>query len=361
MRLCVLLEVYDDPANAEADLAEDGDPREYLSGHDTELHFLSKADAVAQVTALVARGFDVFVNLCGGSEDEDDRPGVEVIQALHRLGAAYTGAEADFYCADRRDMKAACARCGVLTPGGVFIESPADIESGLRQALDRLHFPLLVKHPNSYASIGLTPDSRVLMPEALEEQTRRMVGEYGRALIEEFIDGREFTVLVAENPENRRAPVVYEPLEFCFPPGESFKHYNLKWYDYNRMSTAMAREPALARHLKSAARRLFLAMRGSSYARFDFRVDAAGRPFVVDVNPNCGIFYPRDNPGSADMILLHAPGGHAAFVDLILRTALRRAEQRRRATRRSTDSSRRDAAGYAPESIPCSACSPPTE
>jgi hypothetical protein len=36
-----------------------------------------------------------------------------------------------------------------------------------------------------------------------------MIKEYGGALIEEFIDGREFTVLVAENPKDRNNPISF--------------------------------------------------------------------------------------------------------------------------------------------------------
>lgn len=47
----------------------------------------------------------------------------------------------------------------------------------------------------------LTKSSRVETVFSLRFQARRMMAKYGSALIEEFIEGREFTVLVAENPE----------------------------------------------------------------------------------------------------------------------------------------------------------------
>ncbi len=54
-------------------------------------------------------------------------------------------------------------------------------------------------------------------------------------MIEEFIEGREFTVLVAENPENEWNPIVFQPVECIFKEGESFKHFNLKWLDFGKI------------------------------------------------------------------------------------------------------------------------------
>jgi len=57
------------------------------------------------------------------------------------------------------------------------------------------------------------------------------------------------------------------------------------------------------------------------------RVNPAGEIFILEINPNCGIFYPLDEPGSADLVLLNDPGGHSGFIELIFRAAI--ARQRR--------------------------------
>jgi D-alanine-D-alanine ligase len=45
---------------------------------------------------------------------------------------------------------------------------------------------------------------------------------------------------------------------------------------------------------------------------------------MLEINPNCGIYYAPSDPGSADLALLHDPEGHQGFTDLILRAALAR-------------------------------------
>ena len=41
-------------------------------------------------------------------------------------------------------------------------------------------------------------------------------------------------------------------VEFIFPEGESFKHYNLKWIDYDKMTVVTLEEPAPA-HLSASS------------------------------------------------------------------------------------------------------------
>ncbi len=59
--------------------------------------------------------------------------------------------------------------------------------------------------------------------------------EYGGALVEQFVAGREFTVLVAENGADPAQPLTYLPVECRFSNGEEFKHFDLKWKDYDSM------------------------------------------------------------------------------------------------------------------------------
>src|SRR5207247_9448531 len=83
-----------------------------------------------------------------------------------------------------------------------------------------LRYPMIVKHPNSYASVGLTADSRVMNQDALRREIARMCKEYGSALVEEFIEGREVTILACEPGQGEADPWVLAPVEFVFPKGE---------------------------------------------------------------------------------------------------------------------------------------------
>jgi D-alanine-D-alanine ligase len=223
-------------------------------------------------------------------------------------------------------MKRVCAAWGIGFPDYVMARTEEDVT----RAADTLRYPLIVKHPSSYSSIDLTPHSRVETTFALRYRARPFMKKYGGVLIEEFIDGREFTVLVAENPDDPTDPVTYVPVEFVFPEGESFKHSDLKWFDYHNMEEVPVRDEELSARLRDVSARFFMGMRGASFGRCDIRMDGDGNLYILEINPNCGIYYAPSDPGSADLSLLNDPAGHQGFTDLLIRAGLARHARKQR-------------------------------
>ena len=54
------------------------------------------------------------------------------------------------------------------------------------------------------------------------------------------------------------------------------------------------------------------------------RLDADGVPHMLEINANCGVYYPPTDPGTADIILAHDPAGHVGFTRQLVRAALSR-------------------------------------
>jgi D-alanine-D-alanine ligase len=154
-----------------------------------------------------------------------------------------------------------------------------------------------------------------------------MIHEYGAALIEEFVEGREFTALVAEARGADEDAWVLEPVEFRFPAGETFKHFDLKWKDYAEMRAQPVAESGLADRLRAVAALTFAALGGSGFGRCDLRVDDTGEIYLLEINPNCGMFYPEGEFGSADFILAADPAGHRGFLLHLIECALRRRDR----------------------------------
>lgn len=301
------------------------DPRPFLPEATWDVAVLTQRTSVAQVEARAARGYDLFFNLCDGAADEK-KPGIEVVQTLERLGVPFTGATSSCYEPSREEMKRACRSVGVDTPRAVHARSREDVEEAART----LRFPLFVKHPSSYSSIGITRDSRVQTPEALRTQAHATLRRHGGALIEEYVDGDECTVLVAENPDDPQRPVTYTPIQYRFPEGEHFKHAELKWVGYRSMECFAVPDPARAARVREASARFFVALGSVSFGRCDIRVDAQERVFMLEMNPNCGVYYPPADAGSADLCLLNDPAGHEGFTRLLVRAALARHARRER-------------------------------
>lgn len=318
MRICLLT---DQDPDADPFPEDDWpcDPRPFLPDAEWTVLELWKEEAVQQVIDASRNGFDVFFNLCDGAWDEG-RVGIEVVEALEWLDVPFTGAASTFFEPSREAMKRVCRAWGVSTPAYLFVRDEHD----MRRAADMLRFPLFVKHPSSYASNGLTRASRVETLEELRTQAGEMIAQFGEALVEEFIEGTECTVLVSENPDDPTSPIAYQPIQYRFPEGESFKHYELKWVDYGGLEAFPVEDPLLDAALREAASRFFRGMRGTGFGRCDVRVDREGTPFMLEINPNCGIYYPETDPGSADLCLRFDPAGHEGFTRRLVEAALRR-------------------------------------
>ncbi len=303
------------------------DPRPFLPEEQWHVETLNKKTSVEVITRLVEGGeFDLFFNLCDGAADQGI-PGIEVVETLEKLGVPFTGATSNYYEPTREEMKEACRREGIATPAAVLARDGADVE----RAAETLRFPLFVKHHNSYASVDLSRNSRVQSRAGLLQQAHKIISRYGAALVEEYIDGIECTVLVAENPDDPDRPVSYVPMQYRFPEGEEFKHADLKWVDYDALSSFPVEDLVLAARLREEAGRFFVALGGASFGRCDVRVDAGGTPYFLEINPNCGVYYPPSDPGSADLCLMKDPAGHEGFTRQLVRAALVRHARRQAA------------------------------
>ena len=313
MYICVLTSTPDDD-----DIPYDPSP--YMKGYKWKQYLVAPTNVEKQIKALMDEGVDVFVNLCDGTPD-DALSGIALVHALEKYNAAFTGADSKFFDPTRDEMKNAARRVKVPTPNWTFVNRVEDAD----KVIKKLKFPMLVKPPHGYASVGIRRNSRVETPEQLREQLKLAIEEFGRVLIEEFIEGREFTCLVAENPDDIDNPVSVKPVEFIFPDGESFKHYDMKWVDYEKMSVAAVKDAKIEKVLREQTIRVFKELGGNGYARCDYRMDANGDIYMLEINPNCGIFYPPHEPGSADFSLMNDKQlNHTKFMKLIIRSAQRR-------------------------------------
>ncbi len=299
------------------------DPRPFMPEAEWHVATLEKETCVEHVTRMIHRGFDLYFNLCDGAADQDV-PGIEVVETLEKHRVPFTGATSEYYEPTRVQMKAACRLERIATPAYMIARAVADAE----RAASTMRFPMFVKHYSSYASVDLSRHSRAVTPAGLRRQVRKIVSRYGAALIEEFIEGTECTCLVAENPEDPLRPRTYQPIQYRFPVGESFKHTKLKWVDYDSLSSFPVADPILSARLREEAARFFVALSGASFGRCDFRVDRHGTPHMLEINPNCGVFYPPTDPGSADICLAYDPEGHVGFTRLLVEAALARHERR---------------------------------
>jgi len=167
-------------------------------------------------------------------------------------------------------------------------------------------------------------ESRVDTPEQLLKQVGRICAEFGAARMEEFIVGKEYNVLVVDNPDDPENPIAYPPAELIFPEGEEFWHTDIKW-DYNvPFDFKEVTEPELRARLQDIAIRMYKAIGGVAYGRCDIRMNEAGELFILEINPNPAIMLKPEEYGPADYVILYDEGGYKLFFERIIKHALAR-------------------------------------
>ncbi len=318
MRICILTD----------EIPEDFNPAPYMQGFDWKM--VTVTDPVREMLReLVARNeFDVYINICEGyekePEPEGEYQGIDVVNMLEELNVPYTGATPEFFDPTREEMQAAADAHGVGFARGYRLHSVDEAQALVKN----LRYPIMVKHPQSYGSTGMFRESRVDTPEQLAQQVERICAEFGAARMEEFIVGKEFNVLVVDNPDDLEHPIAYPPTELVFPPGEEFWHTDVKWdynvpFDFKRVT-----DPELIAKLHDTAIRMYKAIGGVSYGRCDIRMNEQGELFVLEINPNSAIMLAPEEYGPADYMILYDPGGYKLFFDRIIKLALMRHEMK---------------------------------
>ena len=59
-----------------------------------------------------------------------------------------------------------------------------------------------------------------------------------------------------------------------------------------------SRDPVLDARLRDVSARFFVALNGASFGRCDLRVDRDGTPYMLEINPNCGVYYRPEMPAA---------------------------------------------------------------
>ncbi len=190
--------------------------------------------------------------------------------------------------------------------------------------LDRLNtigFPLIVKALHEGTSKGLSKDSRVEDTSALKRQVQRIHDIYRQpALVEEFIRGTEFTVVVLGNDDPRAMPIIQFGMEGRLHLGDEF-YTSERVFLKNVQYICPAKIPDhLAEHLQALAVRVYQCVGCRDFGRVDFRVDEQGNPYVLEINP-----LPSLNPEDTFGTFIPAIGSnYDAVLNRILNFALRR-------------------------------------
>jgi D-alanine-D-alanine ligase len=173
----------------------------------------------------------------------------------------------------------------------------------------RLSFPLIVKSLTQEASIGISQASVVESDEKLKERVLFIHESIGTAAIaEQYIEGRELYVGVIGNQVLQALPV-WELFFTNMPPdAKRIATDRVKWSVKYQKKYGIESGPAtglpngLGEQVQHVCKRAFRALELSGYARIDLRLDAEGRVWVLEANPNPQVARGEDFAASAEKI-----------------------------------------------------------
>jgi len=318
MKVCVLQPDY---SPTSVDYKNWDPPRELaplIPEHEVYNVFLNKLTTFRQLKELGKQGFDIFVNLCEGYP-EWEVPGVDVCFHLEHLNLPFTGPTTKLYDVPKELMKYIAYCEGITTPGFVLVKEMKDLDEAVRH----LKFPLFVKPAHAGDSLGVDEHSLVHNKEELKEKIESIFAEYAPLLVEEYIAGREFTTLVAGNPDGHSC-TVYRAIEYIFPEGKEFKTYSLKTSELHPDSNVPCTDEEVDKKIRSIAEKMFKAVSAVGYGRLDFRVTDKKEVYFLEMNLTCSVFYKDGYEGSADFILKYDGIGQAGFLRHIIAEGLER-------------------------------------
>ena len=210
---------------------------------------------------------------------------------LDSLGIPYTGAPCEAIVLTSHKLLGK----KTMKAGGIDTPPWAPAARALHDGMDS-PFPWIVKSVWEHASIGLEDSAVVRSPaELAAEIARRTVAEpIEQLFVEGFVDGREFNLALLGGDGE---PQVLPPAEIRFvdyPKGKPrLVGYKAKWvsdsFEYGGTMRAFDFPPVdapLLERLASISRACWGLFELRGYARVDFRVDATGRPWVLEINTN---------------------------------------------------------------------------
>ncbi|NIA06814.1 MAG: D-alanine--D-alanine ligase [Actinobacteria bacterium] len=239
-------------------------------------HDVVQADIGPDDLAALDRGkLDVVFPALHGTFGEDGA----IQEIMEQRGIKYCGAgpTASRLAMDKMESKWRFLQAGIPVADGGIIDR-SDKKELHSRLLDRLGLPVVVKPVDQGSSL----DVIIATDEKIRETAiEKLVEKYSRCMLERFIAGREITVGVLGE---KALPII----DIVTPGGffDFANKYESATTEY-RLDIDLPKE--VYRQVQRAARQAHCVLGCRDFSRVDLRLDAKGRPAVLEVNTIPGL------------------------------------------------------------------------
>ncbi len=236
---------------------------------------------------------DIVFNIAEGFHGVNRESHVPAICEF--FGIPYSGSDPFTLtlCLDKARAKETLSFHGIPTPKFAVVENLADLD----ERTFSLPLPLFIKPLHEGSSKGITDGNLCWDRDHLLAQTKFLLENYHQpVLVEEYLPGKEFTCGVLGNGNEATVlPLVgmnFEPLPKGALPIYSFDA-KFVWDRPERPLEIFQCPAKITRELQVAIERVVLdayrVLGCRDWARIDVRLDGAGNPNILEVNPLPGI------------------------------------------------------------------------
>ena len=296
---------FDPPATVEA-------LRSTLESLDHRVSLLGSATDLLRGGPASCCSADLVFNIAEGSRGRCREAWAPTVLELFRV--PYVGSDplALAVGLDKVMSKRLAMAHGLRTPAWLCVSDARALS-----AVPHLKFPAIVKPRYEGSGIGIDAGAVVHDRAALEARVRVALERFAQpVLIEEFIGHGELTVFVLGNDPPRAFPAIQRPLD----AETRLACHVAAGATPQRWLAPLELDERLDREARQAALTLFAALGCRDMARVDFRVDAEGRVYVLEINP-----LPSFDPeGTIGLLAEHLGRTYADLVGDILDAALTR-------------------------------------
>jgi len=255
----------------------------YLDNHDNIIHNLKKLKTKT----------DIIFNLCDEGYSNIATQELHIPAILEVLGIPYTGAAPQClaFCYDKSLVRGIAKEMGISVPEAFFIK-PQDIT--FKFPFD---FPVIIKPNFGDSSFGITQRSVAINSEEFLNAITELRENFGYdkpIIVEEFLTGKDLSVgIIGNSPEDYTVLPIIEQDYSILPKGlPQICGYESKWLPnspyWNIKSIRATLPKETEKSIVACCLKLFERLECRDYTRFDWRLDAEGKPKLLEVNPNPG-------------------------------------------------------------------------
>jgi D-alanine-D-alanine ligase len=281
-------------------------------GYQTER--IGNAFSLAKKLAAGHR-WDLVFNFAEGLKGRCRESQVPALLELHGIGYTFSDPLVCALTLDKAFAKRLVRDAHLPTPDFAVIENLSQLPAV------SLKFPLFAKPLAEGTGKGIDKHSKIDSPEQLQDICRKLLERFDQpVLIEEYLPGREFTTAVLGNGANAR---VLGTMEFAIrkdAPAQDYS-YQVKELCEQFVHYFPMTKGKLRSEVEDLAIKSYRVLECRDAARVDIRLDSAGRPSFLEINPLPGL-----NPTHSDLPMIAAQEGLSfkELIGIIINNALER-------------------------------------